>query len=186
MRTEIEIKARLTDPESIEEKVKTMGSFVRAYTKRDTYFRCPKAGGGETDVRIRVDGDKRKCTFKDRKTVGGVEKNREHEFTISDVRSMAALLLRLGGKEILRKVKKGREYQVGELSVQFNHIEELGTFIEVEQLLSDPAPRDYREAEENIASFLRELGIGPEDYEERTYMELSGIGRISGDYEYYQ
>jgi predicted adenylyl cyclase CyaB len=183
MQTEIEIKARLTDPEAVEEKVKTMGEFVRDYTKRDTYFRCPKAGGGETDVRIRVDGDKKKCTFKDRKTVGGVEKNREHEFAVSDARSMAALLLRLGGKEILRKVKEGREYKVGELSVQFNRIEELGTFIEVEQLLSDPAPREYQEAEDRIAAFLRELGIGPESYEDRTYMELFGIGRISGDYQ---
>ncbi len=182
MRTEIEIKARLQKPEVIEGMVKERGEFVREFEKRDTYFRCRRGDGRETDIRIRVDDDKKTCTFKDRKTITGVEKNQEQEFEISDARSMALLLIRLGGHEILRKVKEGREYRLNSLTVEISEIEGLGFFIEVEKLLKDPAPDEYEGTEREIAELLQDLGIRRDDWEERTYMEMFGIDRAAGDY----
>ncbi|MFP4301647.1 MAG: class IV adenylate cyclase [Alkalispirochaetaceae bacterium] len=174
MSYEIEVKAWVADPATLEERLEERGTFVRHFEKNDVYFEGRATYGDQPiTVRIREEGEKSVCTFKERRTLDGVEHNREWEFSIGDPFALETLLLRLGLPEFLRKRKTGVAYRLDDLLVELSEVEGLGHFVEVEILVDSSADeatqsRSKRRVREALAS----LGVPDSAIESKPYTQL--------------
>jgi predicted adenylyl cyclase CyaB len=206
MATEIEIKAWVDDKAALLGTLERVCVFEREYVKKDIYLHGPGGkpqdswahwGNGDAeglrpqDFRLRIESEADEdhttavCTFKDRLLVDAVEVNREEEFAVSSARTFLELSARLGCRVFSCKVKRGSRYTyrtgtaaLPDLVVELSVIEGLGTFIEVECVLSsDSAER--AEAEKAIRSFFEGIGIPGERFESRPYAKLLADGGVN-------
>ncbi len=194
MATEIEIKAWVREPAAVEAALERLCSFERGYVKKDIYLHGPGGRPEESwahwnreatgvppaaprDFRLRLEEETATCTFKDRSLDGGIEVNREVEFTVSDGRLFLELAARLGCSVFSCKVKSGRRYAFTgrrNLVAELSHIAGLGDFIEVECVLESdsPAREVTEETYAEIRGFLGRVGIDSDDIESRPYAKL--------------
>ncbi len=199
MATEIEIKAWARDPQNVRRELDRLCTFERSYVKKDIYLHGPTGKPAESwahwrpessstdlagapanarDFRLRIEGGTATCTFKDRALSGGIEINREEEFTVSDARLFLELAARLGCRVFSCKVKEGfRYWRAGEvpLVAELSHIAGLGDFIEIECVVDDEEGRAGLGREKTYAAlreFLSLLGVDPKDIESTPYAKL--------------
>ena len=174
MSYEIEVKAWVTDPQSLQARLEATGTFLRHFEKDDVYFEGEATYGGQpVTVRIRKDGENSVCTFKERRTVNGVEHNREWEFSIGDAYAMETLLLRLGLPELIHKQKSGAAYRYGDLLIELSEVHGLGYFLEVEKLVDSTADEPtQREAKVQVREALLSFDIPESAIESRPYTEM--------------
>lgn len=174
MSYEIEVKAWVSDPAALEEQLEGRGTFVRHFEKNDVYFEGQATYGDQPiTVRIREDGEKSVCTFKERQTVDGVEHNREWEFSIGDPLALETLLLRLGLPEFVRKRKTGVAYRLDDLLVELSEVEGLGHFVEVEILVESSAGEEMQSrSKQRVREALTSLGIPDSAIESKPYTKL--------------
>ena len=174
MSYEIEVKAWVSDPAGLEEQLQERGTFLRHFEKNDVYFEGEATYGGQPlTVRIREDGEKSLCTFKERQILDGVEHNREWEFTIGDPLAMETLLLRLGLPEFVRKRKTGVAYHLEDLLVELSEVEGLGHFVEIEILVDSSAEEAVQvRAKQRVRETLTSLGIPESAIESKQYTKL--------------
>lgn len=174
MSYEIEVKAWVSDPAALEEKLEERGTFLRHFEKNDVYFEGEATYGDQPlTVRIREDGDKSVCTFKERQIVDGIEHNREWEFAIGDPVAMETLLLRLGLPEFVRKRKTGVAYRLEDLLVELSEVEGLGHFVEVEILVDSSAEEAVQaRAKQRVRETLNSLGVPESAIEPKQYTKL--------------
>ena len=171
MAFEVELKAWVSEPDRLRERLDRRYSFVREYVKEDVYFaRNTHGSDGRGDVRLRRDGTRSICTFKDKRIENGVEFNDEHEFDVSDGHAFRELLHRLGCRERIQKTKIGRQYAVGDTVVELSELVGLGWFVEIEHVLADDA--ESQTAERRVRAVLSELEIPVSAIESRTYTEM--------------
>jgi adenylate cyclase class 2 len=139
---EIELKARISNPEEVKKRLSGLGTYDCAYEKDDTYWLVQKiperggkksvpgreAGGGPplpslppSGLRVRretntaEDGEISKfnlITYKTRELRAGIEINDEREFEISDGEIFEDLLRRLGLAPGIRKNKRGWAWRI--------------------------------------------------------------------------
>lgn len=184
MALEIEMKARVADRGRVEAALARLGRRVRDFSKADAYYLFPGAepGQGRT-FRIRWDGGKAAqaiVTWKERSREGGLEINREHEFTVSDPEEFAGLCLAMGAREYFHKAKRGTEWAVGELCAELVEVPPLGTFLEVERVIESVPEKNTAPQEAATAAAIRaqimELfsacGLSEADIEERYYSQM--------------
>lgn len=174
------MKARVNDPAALLARLPALGAIrVRGYHKEDRYFRSPSG----QDVRIRLDGGEAFVTFKDKRLSAGLEINDEHEFTVSDATTMAALIERLGASLLIEKVKDGESWHWNGLLLEVSEVRGLGHFIELEVVTEipeglDPAQLEQTRqaaasvAERQIRQSLPLLGLSESDIEEHPYTRL--------------
>ncbi len=171
MAIEVELKAWVSDPDALRARLDRRYSFVREYVKEDVYFAGEEsARDGRSDVRLRRDGDRSICTFKDKRIEKGVEFNEEHEFDVTDGDAFHELLRRLGCLERIRKTKIGRQYKAGDTIVELSELVGLGWFVEIERVLDDES--ESQAAELSVREVLSELDIPTTAIECRTYTEM--------------
>jgi adenylate cyclase class 2 len=169
---EVEFKARLNQPEKIEEQVSKIGKFFKETFKEDVYFRR----AGNSDIfpddlyRLRREGDKAIVTFKQLVIVDEVEVNQETEFTVDDAHGFYRFAHRFGFEPFVVKRKKSRVYRVGQVNVELNEVEHLGDFAEIEILCDNEA--NVPAASIAIGQVLLRLGLTRYDIESRRYIEL--------------
>ena len=79
-------------------------------------------------------------------------------------------LERSGYEEFIRKRKSGSAYQYGSCLIELSHVEGLGSFIELEELIDGRASEEQiRRIEEGMRALLLRLGIAVEKIEGRGY-----------------
>lgn len=85
----------------------------------------------------------------------------EHEVKVDSRSELEAILTFLGYKEMVtvRKTRRTAHYQNWEICI--DDVEELGSFIEVEQMAEHE--EDIVPVRDSIMEFLRSLGIAEED-----------------------
>lgn len=177
MATEVEMKAWIDDPEALHRHFRDGCSEIRSFFKSDTYFVAPVPPAGRPglppqEFRIRNDGGKLVCTFKEKEIVDGMETNREVEFTVSDEEAFCELAERVGCRVFVRKEKRGTLYSCDGLTVELSEVAGLGTFLEVEKVVQDDEPDAIARAQSGIRAFFTDLGITQEKIEPRPYNDI--------------
>jgi adenylate cyclase class 2 len=185
MGVEVELKAWISDPEAIRERLRRLGTERRSYIKEDRYFGTGDVPEGAR-YRIRRDGDAWICTVKDKRIADGIEENREIEFTVSDGDAFEAMLVSLGLRCLISKRKEGQSFVVDGLLVEVSHVRLLGWFVEVEVILPDDSGRETIEAARvRLLEMLTRLDVPLSAIESRSYNQMiyeatTGTGTVHG------
>ncbi|MDR2477488.1 MAG: class IV adenylate cyclase [Treponema sp.] len=190
MAFEIEIKARLDNPQPVQERLALLGAYRGSFEKIDAYWvqaDTSHAGGlPPSGLRVRretgadAEGQSRETvliTYKTKELQSGVEVNNEREFTVSDAAAFEELLRRLGLHPAIQKEKRGRAWQApdgeGEpVLAELSLVRDLGWFIELEILAADDYSQTVAQSRRRLLSLLECLGVKPEQIETRPYTEL--------------
>lgn len=142
-------------------------------THRDIYLKHPSRNFRETDeaLRVRVRGDSACVTYKGPRLAGPVKTRPEIELEIvpADVDSWLAMYVELGFTPVpeVRKTRHIYQYpaQVGktvdqavaDISLAFDEVEQLGTFAEIELIVTDTQHLDT--AHQQIQELAAQLGL---------------------------
>lgn len=185
---EIEIKARIPQPETLkstlERDFKSLGSQV----KKDRYY-C-EAGSEQSCqpethriARLRVDGSKTCLTVKRKRVEQGVEINEEFEVKVESFADAEQVLVALGFVSFLNKEKSTLLFQDPHgAKLEFNEIKGLGYFLEIEELLPDSSDQAAIEScKRRLKDRLATLGLSEADVEPRPYMALLREQRDGSD-----
>ena len=172
MTFEVELKARLSQPELIEAQAAQLGVFEAESFKEDVYFRRREDTSilPEDRYRLRRESGRAVVTFKQLVDAGGVEVNEEIEFGVDDAHAFFQFADRFGFEPFVVKRKKSRVYRIGRARVELNEVEHLGYFMEIEILCDDAAFVPVARTE--IARLFTRLGLTDADLEPRRYIEL--------------
>jgi adenylate cyclase, class 2 len=177
---EVELKARLADPAATEAKVASFATFVTSFEKSDAYWHGPdwRLARGSKGFRVRTEAGETTVTFKTKKCEGGMEINREREFSVSDPTALDELLFRLGCEPFFSKRKRGKRYEARTagaarpITIEILELEGLGPFIEIEALLETESPEAIALAQGEVKGLLARAGVPETAIESRYYSEL--------------
>ncbi len=162
----VEIKARVADPEALRRAVAaraTEGPLEIA--QDDTFFRCDQGrlklrcfspASGELIFYRRADQQGPKESFYERSSTSDPE----------TLRRVLALACGLAG----RVIKQRTLYLIGRTRVHLDRVQGLGDFVELEVVLEDHEPATAGERE--ARSLMTELGVNPADLIEVAYVDL--------------
>jgi adenylate cyclase class 2 len=175
---EVEFKFPLEDAGDWHDRLLEIGAtYIGQRREVDRYFNHPARDFAKTDeaFRIRTSGDQNWITYKGPK-VGQVGKSRkEIELPVGSGEETQAklvdMLKELGFRETLAVAKSRDKYGIlwDGISVEFSldHVEEVGTFLEIEAIA---APDQVDPTRERLERLAHELGL--ERSERRSYLEL--------------
>ncbi len=177
---EVEIKARISDPESIRSWLAKNARFLEEIDYHDVYFK-PESIEGYTynRFRLRMSGKNSLVTVKDKIANGGGEACAEVEFEVSDTAAFIAFIRSFGFAALVEKTKKGKRYIIeagpsdkpdGPARIELIEIGGLGWFVEIEIMVANED--EIGGAWKRIKKIFRELGIGEEDVETRPYTRM--------------
>jgi adenylate cyclase class 2 len=171
---EIELKARLRNPEEVRDRVVGFAVHVREFDKTDAYWHGPewRFARGTKGFRLRADGDKSIVTFKAKRNEGSIEINHETEFEVSDPHAFTALVERIGCEPFYCKHKTGSAYAFDGFTIELVKVDGLGDFIEVEKLLDSDDPESVAVVLGGLKGILARAGVPESDIEGRGYSEL--------------
>lgn len=169
---EVECKVKLEDSQisELRERIKKIAKYKKGGTKKDDYFAIQEKGYPKKAFRIRAMGDELEVCFKKWKTNlwypnalnPQVVVKQEFEFTLEgkeEANDLIALFKDLGFNEWVKKIKKNETYsynQEKKLSIELNHVKNLGWFMEMEYLCQE---RESKKAIKLITKVLKELKI---------------------------
>ncbi|MDR2842456.1 MAG: class IV adenylate cyclase [Spirochaetaceae bacterium] len=197
MSIEVELKAWVENTKELKQKLLAVSSYQFTVIKEDCYFTedisaaKPKKGLPFSGVRIRQEhltADDQKTeensfvvTYKTKELSGGIEVNNEKEFALCAVKNEDAmsacdnfkeLLFRLGLKQGICKKKYCETYRSGDINAELVHIDQLGTFLEIEILLETDDQSSIEAAKKRLMDFLKLCNIGTDKIESRYYTEM--------------
>ena len=161
----VEIKARLSDPEGIRSTQERLsGSPPEVLEQSDTFFSVPRGR-----LKLRMQGDRSELIYYERPDLTSAK---ESSYCIFPVERPDLLLEVLAPSIGIRgKVEKRRHlYRVGNTRIHLDEVKGLGGFIELEVVLDEGENVDDGAA---IANRLMEkLGIAREDLVACAYIDL--------------
>lgn len=171
---EVELKARIQDPEAVERRVASFARHLKRVDKTDSYWHGPdwRDKRGTRGFRIRSEGDTFVVTFKSKRIEGGFEMNLEREFEISDPAVFEEFVRRIGCEPYYRKRKIGVAYDYEGMTLEILRVEGAGSFLEIERLLPTDSPAAVEEARAGLIAALAKAGVPESAIEKRTYSEL--------------
>lgn len=184
--TEVEIKARVLDPNAAERAIRAVATFRGESVKRDVYW-LSQSLIGVHPVRVRIREETfpgvepiTTVTYKRKETRGTAEVNDEREFSISDRAAFETLLKDLSFAPYQTKTKKTKTFDYRKspaesVSVELSEVEGLGYFAELEVLLDSPTEEEVGLAQNLLQDTLKACGIGEEAIETRYYTELLAL-----------
>jgi predicted adenylyl cyclase CyaB len=178
---EIELKAWVSDWATLEEHLRESCEFVREFQKSDRYFRSRTGNERDTSFRLRMDGDAAIVTFKEKKPRGGIEFNREREFTVDDAEAFLELIGRTDSEEYIAKVKTGLEFRSDGMTVELLRLDQVGAFLEIEIIEQRADPAVHEAAARKIKAFLATTGISEDKIEARSYVNLLRRDEVGED-----
>jgi adenylate cyclase class 2 len=167
---EIEVKVE-ANLEAVEKRLIEEGAnFVNEERQIDTYYNAPHRDFAQTDeaLRLRSVGTKNMLTYKGPR-LDTVSKSRK-EITLSVPRKpIEELLGSLGFSKFGQVVKSRRNYELGDLLVSLDDVENLGTFIEIEAQAEE---RDFEFHQRRVIALLERLGFSESEVIRDSYLEL--------------
>ena len=179
---EIELKAVVGDPQSVEQRLGGFLDYAGEVDKADEYWSLPLADPAIPAMgfrlRVRTEPGKTTVTFKEKAYDGNVEVNREVEFGILDPDAFRLFLDRMSAKFIYRKTKKGKMWKgEGLLVAELVDVDGLGCFLEVETLCAESDELDMAGLKSSLMEVIAGCGLGSNDLEPRSYSQLLGMSR---------
>jgi predicted adenylyl cyclase CyaB len=188
MSYEIEIKAHATGGD-IKTRLSALGSLRGSFQKEDCYWSAPGQTEGKSvrirsERRILPDGVRHEqclVTFKIKERLsGGIEVNRETEFSVSDGGAFANLLEWLSFSRSFSKQKTGEVWDIDGITAELADVAvipegkpvSIGRFLELEILAVDDTEGTVETARARLLSVLTACGIGEDRIEKRYYTEL--------------
>jgi adenylate cyclase class 2 len=196
MAIEIELKARVGDPQALNERLSRLLSRPGlSFEKDDGYWTEPACrtalpGGGRESlprpvVRIRKERlvrpggeaeEKALATYKIKEVREGIEINDEREFAVSDPACFEELLRRLSLEPGIRKNKRGWAWTAGNIHAELCEVSgpnrSLGWFLEIEILAESAEASVTADSRKQLLDFLEKTGLPRDCIEERYYSEL--------------
>jgi adenylate cyclase class 2 len=181
--TEIELKARVDDPERVQSRLCSFAGQGTAFEKQDSYWLFPEGDGTALPSGVRLrretttgpDGEVCQAmwvTYKVKEVREGIEINDEREFSVSDGDMFEELLRRLGLKKDIEKTKKGWTWICGGITTELTEVAGLGWFVELEIIAGDFNHGTVRAARKRLLALLRKIGLEEDRIESRYYTEL--------------
>lgn len=164
---EVETKVKLEDSQipKLRKKIKQIAKFKKKGQKADDYFAIQKKGYPKKAFRFRTTKDDVEITFKKhlkKYWTKEVVVKKEFEFTLKgkeEKKDILELFSDFGFKEWVRKVKRNETYIYKankNISIEINHVKNLGYFIEMEYLCQK---NDVKKAIKALTNLLKELEI---------------------------
>jgi adenylate cyclase class 2 len=185
MATEIELKARVTNPQHLKDKLSNTAVFRGTYKKNDTYYYPGSqfAISEESDygVRIRneafadsngITKEANIVTYKIKEIRDGIEVNDENEFEVSSGAAFEKFLKHQGFREKVRKQKTGSSYDYSGMTIELSEVQGLGWFIELEILISGRDIEKVENEKDRLLAFLDKLEIPRTSIESRSYTSM--------------
>jgi len=175
---EVELKFPSNDLASLERVLRERGARSTASkTQIDRYFNHSGRDFAQTDeaLRLRVDGDRPRITYKGPKIDKETKTRKEIELpigeTIDDLERMSEMLTLLGFREVatVRKNRKTFELVIDqtEIEVALDDVAGVGSFIEIEGSADEESVDRVRQI---ILKLAQELGLTAPEH--RSYLEL--------------
>lgn len=161
----IEIKARVKDPDRFRRSALEMSDCRDTLRQEDTFFMCPR---GRLKLRSFANGIG-ELIYYERPDEFGPKCSR---YWISETREPESLLLTLSNAlGVLGVVRKNRElFLVGQTRIHLDNVENLGVFAELEVLMKEG---QTIESGQTIAEdLMRRLGINENDLIDGAYIDL--------------
>jgi predicted adenylyl cyclase CyaB len=166
MPSNIEIKARIADPERTARLAASLSDGPpQTILQRDTFFRCSTgrlklrefpSGAGELISYVRAD-------------IAGVKQSHYQIVPVADAAALKALLHQaLGTTVVVEKTR--RLYVVGQTRVHLDSVQGLGSFLELEVVLR--SGQAVAEGHEIAADLMRRLGIHESDLLATAYADM--------------
>ena len=165
MRKEIEVKAKLNNPEEAESKLKALGCVLsEPIIQHDTIFVDDNYGifdefqPNKNLLRIREAKGKFILTLKQPKS--NELDSIEHESEIADPAEIKEILEHMGLHEVVQVHKVRRKTNYNDWEICLDQIEGLGAYIEIEKIAEN---LDVEAVQKELFEFLQSLGVKPED-----------------------
>ena len=169
MTFEVEVKARVGDPDALRVRLRECGEYRGFFEKEDLYF--SRQGENNTLFRIRREPEGNTVTYKEKNVdSAGVEKNREHQFEVDDYLEFVKFAGYLGYVGYCEKQKKGELFLYRGANVELTLVKNLGWYIEIECLVE--RNEDVEPARNNVLGILADLGIPASSVEPRYYTDM--------------
>lgn len=166
MANNIEIKARLSDPDRAHALAERLsGAKATLIEQEDAFFPTPR---GRLKLRRFGDGRGELIAYS-RPDLPGPKRSEYHIYPTEDPQSLLrALKDSLGIRGVIKKRRS--LYLVGNTRIHIDDVEGLGHFLELEVVLQPGQTAD--EGRAIAGSLMAELGIQPEDLIEGAYIDL--------------
>jgi len=166
MKRNVEIKARLADPEKAKSLLDALGAKeCGVLIQHDTFFHCKT---GRLKLRVHADGTGQ-LLYYERPDVVEAKISR---YVISDTDRPAELLAVLSAAlGITGEVRKTRLlYTIGQTRVHLDRVEGLGDFVEIEVVLNPSQKEEH--GKEIAAGMMHSLGIIDKDLVSCAYVNI--------------
>lgn len=165
---ETELKARLTNRQNTEEKLKQLGAkYIGKKHQIDYYFSPPHKSlvGKGLYFRVRYDALSDKSRLEYHKSLGKLT-GEEYEVEISDHKMMLHILKLLEFKPevIIDKIRD--TYELQNIHIELDAVKRLGNFIEIEIL-----NHNRKDAKKIILETAEILGISKKDFVIKSYFD---------------
>ncbi len=161
---EVEIKARVENPEELKKTLELIGAkIVKEKYEKDMYFSHPCRDFSETDEALRIRNDFT-LTYKGPKVDEDTKSREEHYITVSDIEKTRLILEKLGFREVAVVEKVRKYYQYGDLTICLDDVKGLGTFVEIECM------GEYSECKRAVLEFAEKLKI--KNFIRKSYLEM--------------
>lgn len=170
---EVEVKARIDDPEQIERRIIALGAAPTGMENQaDTYYNSQHSDFEKTDeaLRIRAGDGKYFLTYKGPKLDEVSKTRKEIEVEINDANNMGNILSSIGFYPVATVMKKRKKYRLGDFFIALDDVRNLGNFIEIETSVKDTG--NYKEKVENIFKLIEKLGISRTSTVRESYLEM--------------
>lgn len=176
MHKEIEIKIRVNEFETFQNKLKELGCvFTKPVSQDDMVFinyegEYTSFPEGANYLRIRQTKDKSFFTLKCGEEMDSIER----ETVISDPNQMRDALLYMGYKEVVRVKKVRTKTNFKEYEICFDEVEGLGNFVEIEKITDE----DAEKVRKGMLDFLEGFGLDTKErvhngYDTLMYLKLN-------------
>ncbi len=166
MPVHVEIKARVDDMGALRERVRTLAEAgARLLRQEDTFF---QVASGRLKLRV-VDGSHGELIYYERDDESGPRPSMYLISPVDDPDALREVLsAALGVRGVVRKTREF--FLIGRTRVHLDDVEGLGSFLELEVVLTpgEPAETGHAEAQELLESLLIQSG----DLASRAYIDL--------------
>jgi adenylate cyclase class 2 len=179
---EVEVKYHVQDTEALLVALKERGIELNAPVSQDDQAYAPEGWSygdsklGVSFVRLRtVDGQH---TFTLKRPAENALSCDEYETAVTDRDQMHHAILAMGFRPTVRIAKLRRTAELSDLSLCVDEVAGLGTFLELERMVSDDRPGEAVQAE--LAAFVASLQVGATRTDE-TYDSLvvmAGVAQV--------
>ncbi|MBS1271160.1 MAG: hypothetical protein MAGBODY4_00289 [Candidatus Marinimicrobia bacterium] len=166
MPSNVEIKARVTDPDSLQRRLDDItGGIEVIQNQHDTFFHTPY---GRLKLR-RFPESPAELIYYDRSDAPGPKKSDFRRLFLDDPDYYQKLLsASLGIRGVVEKTR--RLYRIGQTRMHLDHVKSLGDFLELEVMLE---PGQSTEEGQTVAEkIMDQLKIRKEDLVDAAYIDL--------------